>query len=160
MLDTLQKLFEETSHQRDALTNAAEHLFSNMRIVSSGDLRVNAPVSNDPIGMLANAFNFTVGRFRRFVLRTQTTAEQLNVISQQGLKRSESFMYSLSKFSHAELATPETPRAAEAGPISSVPEPPMARRAASGPLKQQAMPIAATTREPIKDKSQEMVRLG
>jgi hypothetical protein len=63
-----------------------------MRIVNAGDLRVSAPVGNDPIGVLANAFNFTVGRFRRFILRTQTTVEQLDVISHQGLERSQSFI--------------------------------------------------------------------
>lgn len=91
MLDAILHLLEETRRQRDALTNAAEHLFSDMRIVSAGDLRINAPVSNDPIGTLANAFNFTVGRFRRFVLRTQTTVEQVDVIARQEMERSEQF---------------------------------------------------------------------
>ena len=65
--------------------------FSDMRIVSAGDLRINAPISNDPIGMLANAFNFTVGRFRRFVQRTKTTAEQLDVIARQEIEHAEAF---------------------------------------------------------------------
>ncbi len=91
MLAAIVGLLEETRHQRDALTNAAEHLFTDMRVVSSGDLRVNAPVSNDPIGMLANAFNFTVGRFRRFVQRTRTIAEQIDVIAQQEIERAEKF---------------------------------------------------------------------
>jgi methyl-accepting chemotaxis protein len=102
MLEAIVGLLEETRHQRDVLTNAAEHLFSDMRVVSAGDLRVNAPVSNDPIGMLANAFNFTVGRFRRFVLRIQTTVEQLDVLSRQGLERAESFAQGLNM--HANLA--------------------------------------------------------
>ncbi len=91
MVTTIVGLFEETRKQRDALTGAAEHLFSDMRIVNAGDLRVSAIVSNDPIGMLANAFNFTVGRFRRFILRTSTTIEQLDVMSQQGLERTNAF---------------------------------------------------------------------
>lgn len=95
MLTAIVGLLEETRHQRDALTNAAEHLFSNMRVVSAGDLRINAPVSNDPIGMLANAFNFTVSRFRRFVLRTQTAAEQLDVVARQELERTETFWQAL-----------------------------------------------------------------
>ncbi len=94
MLATIVGLLEETRHQRDALTNAAEHLFTDMRIVSAGDLRVNAPVSNDPIGMLANAFNFTVGRFRRFVQRTRTIAEQIDVIALQEIERAEKFTQS------------------------------------------------------------------
>ncbi|BCL82640.1 HAMP domain-containing protein [Ktedonobacteria bacterium brp13] len=91
MLDAMVTLLDETRNQRDALTNAAEHLFTDMRVVSAGDLRINAPVSNDPIGMLANAFNFTVGRFRRFVQRTKTTAEQLDVLSYQQVERAENF---------------------------------------------------------------------
>ena len=91
MLVAIVGLLEESRGQRDALTNAAEHLFSDMRIVSAGDLRINAPISNDPIGMLANAFNFTVGRFRRFVQRTKTTAEQLDVIARQEIEHAEAF---------------------------------------------------------------------
>ncbi len=87
MVDAIVNLLKETSNQRDALTNAAEHLFSDMRVVSAGDLRINAPVTDDPIGMLANAFNFTVSRFRRFVLRVQTTVEQIDVITRQELER-------------------------------------------------------------------------
>ncbi len=95
MLETIVGLLKETRQQRDALTNAADHLFSDMRVVSSGDLRVNASVSNDPIGLLANAFNFTVGRFRRFVLRMQGTVEQLDVISRQELERTDTFFQML-----------------------------------------------------------------
>ena len=95
MLETIVGLLDETRQQRDALTNAADHLFSDMRVVSSGDLRVNASVSNDPIGMLANAFNFTVGRFRRFVLRMQGTIEQLDVISRQEFEHAENFAQAL-----------------------------------------------------------------
>ncbi len=95
MLDAIVNLLQETRSQRDALSNAAEHLFSDIRVVSAGDLRINAPVSNDPIGMLANAFNFTVGRFRRFVLRTRTAIEQLEVMARQGIERADSFSLSL-----------------------------------------------------------------
>lgn len=97
MLDAIVSLLQETSKQRDALTNAAEHLFSDMRVVSAGDLRINAPVTDDPIGMLANAFNFTVSRFRRFVLRVQTTIEQIDVISRQELERAEHFALALAQ---------------------------------------------------------------
>ena len=52
MLNTIVGLLEEARHQRDALTAAADSLFSDMRVVGAGDLRVNAPVTNDPVGML------------------------------------------------------------------------------------------------------------
>jgi methyl-accepting chemotaxis protein len=97
MLDALLALVEETRKQRDVLTNAAEHLFSNMRVVSSGDLRISAPVSNDPIGMLANAFNFTVGRFRRFVMHTHSAGEQLDVLTQHANSHTEHFVQAMNK---------------------------------------------------------------
>jgi len=60
-------LVDQTRNQRDVLVNGADHLFSDIRVVSAGDLRVNAAVTNDPIGMLASAFNLAIGRFRRFI---------------------------------------------------------------------------------------------
>jgi DNA repair exonuclease SbcCD ATPase subunit len=95
MLETLLNLLEETRRQRDALTNAAEHLFSDMRVVSAGDLRINAPVSDDPIGLLANAFNFTVGRFRRFVLRVQVAIQQLEIITRRQQEHADALIQSL-----------------------------------------------------------------
>ncbi len=106
MLDTIVGLLEETGRQRDALSNAAAHLFSEMRVVSAGDLRVHAPVSDDPIGMLANAFNFTVGRFNRFVLQTQMTVEQLDLLAQQQMKHIDGFKSTLTtRFQVAEATT-------------------------------------------------------
>ncbi|HEX6483869.1 MAG TPA: HAMP domain-containing protein [Ktedonobacteraceae bacterium] len=110
MLDTIVGLLEETERQREALTNAAAHLFSDMRIVSAGDLRVHAPVSDDPIGLLANAFNFTVGRFNHFVLHTQTTIEQLDTLSRQQRKHIEEFKLALD----SQVQTPQM-----TGPLSS-----------------------------------------
>jgi len=90
MLNTIVGLLEEARHQRDALTQAADNLFSDMRVVGAGDLRVSASVSNDPVGMLANAFNLTVGRFRRLVLRTRTSMQQIDVVFRQEIKHAES----------------------------------------------------------------------
>ena len=95
MLDTIVGLLEETRSQRDALTNAARHLFSYMQVVSAGEFRIGTTASEDPIGMLTDAFNFTVGRFRRFISRTQTNVGQLEVISRQGMDRAEAFMHTL-----------------------------------------------------------------
>jgi HAMP domain-containing protein len=120
MVDTIVTLLEETRQQRDALTGAAEHLFTDMRIVNAGDLRISATVSNDPIGMLANAFNFTVGRFRRFLLRTQTTVEQLDVVSRQSLERSAMFI-SLVRTQLRDLSTPRSQEQAQStGPLGKL----------------------------------------
>ncbi|MBV9690965.1 MAG: methyl-accepting chemotaxis protein [Ktedonobacteraceae bacterium] len=106
MLETIIGLLEETRRQRDALTNAATHLFHDMHIVSAGDLRADATVSNDPIGLLADAFNFTISRFRRFVVRAQSTIEQMDVISQQELARSEVFAQLMKSYLQEKPAQP------------------------------------------------------
>lgn len=92
MLDTIVGLLDVTRKQRDALQNAAERLFADVRVAGTGDLRVNAAVGSDPIGMLANAFNFTVNRFRRFVMRTQNTLDQLDLSSRQALQQADTFL--------------------------------------------------------------------
>lgn len=92
MLDTIVGLLQETRSQRDAMTNAANHLFSYMQVVSAGELRANTVAHNDPIGMLADAFNFTIGRVRRFMLRSQTNVERLEVILRQEMEHTENFM--------------------------------------------------------------------
>jgi methyl-accepting chemotaxis protein len=117
MLDTILALLEESRSQRDALTNAAEHLFTDMRVVSAGDLRVNAPVSNDPIGMLANAFNFTVGRFRRFVLRTHGAIEQIDVLVRHQIERTESFLQALNRL--ASITPPAGSKTTPSGELRS-----------------------------------------
>jgi methyl-accepting chemotaxis protein len=95
MLEVITGLIEETRNQRDVLTNAAQHLFSHMRIVSARDLSITTSIVDDPIDMLANAFNFTISRFQRFLLRMQASAKQLDVIARQELERSETFAATL-----------------------------------------------------------------
>ncbi len=92
MLDTMVGLLDETRMQRDALIQAAKRLFSDIRLANGSDFDVSTAVTNDPIGMLGNAFHFTVGRFRRFVLRTQRTIEPLEAISQQEMELATTFV--------------------------------------------------------------------
>jgi hypothetical protein len=107
-LNTIVGLLEEARLQRDALTSAADCLFSDMRIAGAGDLRVNATVSNDPVGMLANAFNLTVGRFRRLVMRIRTSIQQIDVVFRQEIKHAESSVAVAKRvLSFHELDTPE-----------------------------------------------------
>jgi len=92
MLDTIVGLLNETRVQRDVLINAAERLFADMRLANGGEFDVKTAVNNDPIWMLGHAFNFTIGRFRRFVMRNQTTIEQLDVVCQQGMENANAFL--------------------------------------------------------------------
>lgn len=111
MLDAIVTLLEETRRQRDALANAAERLFSDMRVASAGDLRVSAAVSNDPIGMLANAFNFTIGRFRRFIVRAQAANDQFDVLARQQIERADNYLMSVQQLmrSSSMPSMPSTP---------------------------------------------------
>lgn len=129
MLETIVGLLDETRSQRDALTNAAEHLFSEMHVVSAGELRVNAPTSSDPIGMLADAFNFTIGRFRRFLLRTQNTAEQVEGIARREMERSELFIKTVQAQMQSSQSLPATPVVPTTGPFTK-------SRPLSGDLKE------------------------
>jgi methyl-accepting chemotaxis protein len=118
MLDTIVGLLEVTQRQRDALTSAAERLFADVRIAGAGDLSINAAVSGDPIGMLGNAFNLTVGRFWRFVMRTQNTVGQLELVARREYEHAEDFQGQLQRFAQrgalaqypAHAAQAETPR--------------------------------------------------
>ena len=92
MLDAIVNLLEQTRVQRDALSSAAERLFADMRLANGGEFDVKTAVNNDPIWMLGHAFSFTIGRFRRFVMRNQTTIEQLDVVSQQGMQNANAFL--------------------------------------------------------------------
>lgn len=108
MLDTIVGLLDVTRRQRDALQNAAERLFADVRIAGTGDLRVNASVGSDPIGMLANAFNFTINRFRRLVMRTQFSLDHLDMNSRQALQRAETFLIATQALKRGQNNPPST----------------------------------------------------
>lgn len=92
MLDTIVGLLDETRRQRDALTGAAERLFTDMRVASGGDLRVTARVSSDPIGLLGNAFNLTIGRFKRLISRTHVSTNQIATLARHNIDRADIFI--------------------------------------------------------------------
>ncbi|HEX9037807.1 MAG TPA: HAMP domain-containing protein [Ktedonobacterales bacterium] len=92
MLDTIVGLLDETRRQRDALTGAAERLFTDMRVASGGDLRVTARVSSDPIGLLGNAFNLTIGRFKRLISRTHVSTNQIATLARHHIDRADAFL--------------------------------------------------------------------
>lgn len=92
MLDTIVGLLDETRRQRDALTGAAERLFSDMRVASGGDLRVTARASSDPIGLLGNAFNLTIGRFKRLISRTNVSTNQIATLARNHIDRADAFI--------------------------------------------------------------------
>jgi HAMP domain-containing protein len=93
MLDTIVGLLDETRVQRDAIVSAAERLFFDMHLNNGSKfVDIKTAVNNDPIWMLSHAFNFAIGRFRRSVLRDQTTIKQLDIVSRQWLENVNTFL--------------------------------------------------------------------
>ncbi|HLW00947.1 MAG TPA: methyl-accepting chemotaxis protein [Ktedonobacterales bacterium] len=88
MLDIIVGLLYETRHQRDTLTNRAEQLAGNLRGASAGDLRLQAEESSDVMGRLANAFNLTLNRFRRFISGSQAVILQMESFRRQIVEHS------------------------------------------------------------------------
>jgi len=50
-----------------SLTQPIAHLTKTAERITAGDLSVNAPISNDEVGVLANAFNVMTARLRQFI---------------------------------------------------------------------------------------------
>lgn len=90
MLDTIVGLLYKTQDQRDVLTSRAEQLAGNLRGAGAGDLRIYAEESGDVVGKLANSFNLTLNRFRRFIRHSQATVEQIDMVANQIGERSGS----------------------------------------------------------------------
>ena len=105
MLDTIVGLLEDAQHQRDMLTGAAHKLFSQMKVMSAGELHTNS-TSTDPMDLLSDAFNFTIGRFRRFMTRTQTHIEQLEAVSRRGIEQADTFLRALRSYSARTSVSP------------------------------------------------------
>ena len=111
MLDTIVGLLDETRVQRDALVQAASRLFAEIRQANGEAFEVSAAVHTDPIGMLGNAFQFTLGRFRRFLLRTKRIVGLLEEIAHQEIQLTNAFLTSLHQ---TVRGTPQTTPSASA----------------------------------------------
>src|SRR5260370_42602118 len=60
MLDNIVRLIQETQSQRTVLQGQVEKLVSEVSGVGEGDLRVQAEVTADSLGVLADSFNYMV----------------------------------------------------------------------------------------------------
>lgn len=130
MLDTIVGLLEETRRQRDALVQASERLFADLRMTNGGEIQISAAANNDPVGMLANAFNFTIGRFRRFMLRTQSTADQLDLLARLSNEHKDAFVQATQQLLHASVSIAVTAQKEDA-PTENSPLLPHLQRAST-----------------------------
>ncbi len=77
MLDNIVRLIQETQAQRDNLQGQVEKLVSEVSGVGEGDLRVEAEVTADALGVLADSFNYMVEELSSLVVRVKMVANEV-----------------------------------------------------------------------------------
>ncbi len=87
MLDNIVRLIQETQSQRDWLQSQVEKLVSEVSGVGEGDLRVQAEVTADALGVLADSFNYMVEELGSLVVRVKTVANEVDHFTSTVLDR-------------------------------------------------------------------------
>ena len=77
MLDNIVHLIQDTQAQRDVLQGQVEKLVSEVSGVGEGDLRVQAEVTADALGVLADSFNYMVEELGSLVVRVKAVAREV-----------------------------------------------------------------------------------
>ncbi|GAC1380077.1 MAG: hypothetical protein NVS4B7_02150 [Ktedonobacteraceae bacterium] len=77
MLDNIVRLIQDTQAQRDILQGQVEKLVSEVSGVGEGDLRVQAEVTADALGVLADSFNYMVEELGSLVVRVKMVASEV-----------------------------------------------------------------------------------
>src|SRR6266536_399864 len=77
MLDNIVRLIQEVQFQRDNLQAQVEKLVSEVSGVGEGELRVQAEVTADALGVLADSFNYMVEELGSLVVRVKMVAHEV-----------------------------------------------------------------------------------
>jgi methyl-accepting chemotaxis protein len=77
MLDNIVRLMQETQGQRDYLQAQVEKLVNEVSGVGDGDLRIQAEVTHDALGVLADSFNYMVEQLSALVVRVKQVAQEV-----------------------------------------------------------------------------------
>src|SRR5207249_11627599 len=77
MLDNIVRLIQEAQAQRDNLQTQVEKLVSEVSGVGEGDLRIQAEVTADTLGVLADSFNYMVEELSSLVIRVKMVANEV-----------------------------------------------------------------------------------
>ncbi len=78
MLDSIVNLLQQTKSQRDNLQSQVEKLVSEVSGVGEGDLRVQAEVTADALGVLADSFNYMVEELGSLIIRVKMVANEVD----------------------------------------------------------------------------------
>lgn len=77
MLDNIVLLIQQTQAQRDGLLRQVEKLVSEVSGVGEGDLRIQAEVTSDALGVLADSFNYMVEELSSLIVRVKAVAHEV-----------------------------------------------------------------------------------
>lgn len=77
MLDNIVRLIQETQGQRNMLQGQVEKLVSEVSGVGEGDLRIQAEVTADALGVLADSFNYMVEELSSLIVHVQMVAGEV-----------------------------------------------------------------------------------
>src|SRR5262249_9199505 len=77
MLDNIERLLLETRGQRDYLQAQVEKLVSEVSSIGEGDLRVQAQVTHDALGFLAESFNRMIAELGGLILRVKKYTQEV-----------------------------------------------------------------------------------
>jgi len=78
MLDNIVGLIQSAQAQRDNLQAQVEKLVSEVSGVGEGDLRIQAEVTADALGVLADSFNYMVEELSSLVVRVKMVAQEVD----------------------------------------------------------------------------------
>jgi methyl-accepting chemotaxis protein len=77
MLDNIVRLMQETQGQRDHLQAQVEKLINEVSGVGDGNLCIQAEVTNDALGVLADSFNYMVEQLSALVVRVKQVVQEV-----------------------------------------------------------------------------------
>ncbi len=77
MLDNIVHLIQNIQTQRDNLQGQVEKLVSEVSGVGEGDLRIQAEVTTDALGVLADSFNYMVEELSSLIVRVKMVAHEV-----------------------------------------------------------------------------------
>lgn len=87
MLDNIVRLIQETQSTHAALQGQVEKLVSEVSGVGEGDLRIQAEVTTDDLGVLADSFNYMVEELSSLVVRVKSLSQEVENSTTQTFDR-------------------------------------------------------------------------
>jgi methyl-accepting chemotaxis protein len=77
MLDNIVQLIQQAEQGRDQIQARVEKLVGEVSGVGEGDLRIQAEVTSDALGVLADSFNYMAAALSNLVVRVKTIAQEV-----------------------------------------------------------------------------------